>query len=248
MTATTAARQAHSTHHTGDVRLWRPGLVDYGRALEWQRATAEGVAAGTGPEAIALLEHPPVFTLGARGNRANLLTAPDVLAARGAAVVPTDRGGDITFHGPGQLVAYPILHVRRRSLGAATYVRRLEAVIIDTLDAFGIAAARVDGRPGVWVEGAKVAAIGVRISRGVSRHGLALNVSTDLAWFGQIVPCGIPDAAVTSMDHLLGAAPPMRDVEDAMAAAFERAFGGRLIEEPGTPEHVEAIEEAAHAR
>ena len=212
------------------VDLWRPGVVEYGRALAWQRERADALAAGVGGEALALLQHPPVYTLGARGNRAHLLATPEALAARGAAVVPTDRGGDVTFHGPGQLVAYPILDLRARGLGAAAYVRRLESVVIDALAAFGVEAGRAEGRPGVWVGGAKIAAIGVRVSRGVSRHGLALNVSTDLDWFGGIVPCGIADAGVTSMARLPGGAPPMRAVEDAMAAAFERAFGVRLVE------------------
>lgn len=244
MTATSSARPTRA----GDVvRLWRPGLVDYDPALAWQRARGEALSAGDEGESLALLEHPPVFTLGARGNREHLHTTPDALAARGAVVVPTDRGGDITFHGPGQLVAYPILDVRGRSLGAATYVRRLEAVIIDTLAAFGITAGRVEGRPGVWVEDAKIAAIGVRITRGISRHGLALNVSTDLSWFGQIVPCGIPDAEVTSMDRLLGGAPPMREVQDMMVAAFERAFGVRIVEDLEAPTDAPMIEEAVHA-
>ena len=244
MTATSAARQ---TRHDV-VRMWRVGRVEYDRALAWQHARSRALAAGDEGEALALLEHPPVYTLGARGNRTNLLATPDALVARGAAVVPTDRGGDITFHGPGQLVAYPILDVRGRGLGAATYVRRLETIIIDTLAAFGIDAFRVEGRPGVWVEGAKIAAIGVRISRGISRHGLALNVSTDLEWFGQIVPCGIPDAEVTSMSLLLGSPPPMRDVEDAMAAAFERVFATRLVEDPDTWTDAPTAEEVAHAR
>ena len=120
-------------------------------------------------------------------------------------------------------------------------------MIIDTLDAFGITAERVEGRPGVWVEDAKIAAIGVRISRGISRHGLALNVSTDLSWFGQIVPCGIPDAEVTSMDRLLGGAPSMREVEDAMVAAFERAFGARIVEDLEAPTDAPTAREVAHA-
>ena len=244
MTASSAAPQ---TRHDV-VRMWRAGRVEYDRALAWQHARSRALAAGDEGEALALLEHPPVYTLGARGNRTNLLATPDALVARGASVVPTDRGGDITFHGPGQLVAYPILDVRGRGLGAATYVRRLETVIIDTLTAFGIDAERVEGRPGVWVEGAKIAAIGVRISRGISRHGLALNVSTDLEWFGQIVPCGIPDAEVTSMGLLLGSPPPMRDVEDAMTAAFERAFAMRLVEDPDTWTDAPTAEEVAHAR
>jgi lipoyl(octanoyl) transferase len=220
------------------VGLWRAGRVDYEPALEWQLATAEAVAAGRDSgrdaEAVALLEHPPVYTFGVRAKREHLLATPSALGARGATVVDTDRGGDVTFHGPGQLVAYPILDLRRRELGAAAYVRRLEAVVIETVEMFGIQAERVAGRPGVWVEGAKIAALGVRISRGVSRHGLALNVSTDLSWFEQIVPCGIPDAEVTSMQRLLGAAPPMCAVEDAMAAAFERVFDLELVEDPDT--------------
>lgn len=243
----TLAGGVSRTPSDGVVRLWRPGLVEYDVALAWQRARSEALAAGVEGESIALLEHPPIYTLGARGNREHLLATPDALAARGASVVPTDRGGDITFHGPGQLVAYPILNVRARSLGAATYVRRLETVVIDTLDAFGIAADRVEGRPGVWVGDAKIAAIGVRITRGISRHGLALNVSTDLGWFGEIVPCGIPDAEVTSMDRLLGGAPPMRVVEDAMARAFECAFDARLVEDADTTIDAPTVEEVAHA-
>ena len=219
------------------VRLWRAGRVEYRAALAWQRATADAVADGRATadavadggttEALALLEHPPVYTFGVRGKREHLLATPQAL---GAAIVDTDRGGDVTFHGPGQLVAYPILDVRERGLGAGGYVRRLEAVVLATLEAFGVPGQRVPGRPGVWVGDAKIAALGVRISRGVSRHGLALNVATDLAWFYQIVPCGIADAGVTSLERVLGAAPPMRAVEDALAAAFEQAFDIELVE------------------
>ena len=211
------------------VQLWRPGRVEYERALAWQRDRAAALAEGRQPEALALLEHPPVFTFGVRGKDEHLLAAPAALAARGAAVVRTDRGGDVTFHGPGQLVAYPILNLRARELGAAAYVRALEATIIEALEALGVAAARVRGRPGVWAGGAKLASIGVRISRGVSRHGLALNVATDLSWFEAIVPCGLPDIEVTSLARLLGVAPPLREVEDALASAFERRFDSRLL-------------------
>lgn len=231
-----------------DVALWRAGVVAYGDALRWQRAAAEALAAGRGPEALALLEHPPVFTLGARGRRDSLLAAPEALARGGAELVATDRGGDVTFHGPGQLVAYPILDLRRRGIGAAAYVRRLEAVAIATLGAFGIEAARAEGRPGAWVGDAKIAAVGVRVSRGVSRHGLALNVSTDLAWFGRIVPCGIAGAGVASMAGLLpDGAPPMRAVEDAMASAFERVFAMRLAEDASIAEAARGAPEAEAA-
>ena len=234
----TAIRDARDgIEAAADVALWRAGVVAYGDALRWQRAAAGALAAGRGPEALAMLEHPPVFTLGARGRRDSLLAAPEALARGGAELVATDRGGDVTFHGPGQLVAYPILDLRRRGLGAAAYVRRLEAVAIATLGAFGIEAARAEGRPGAWVGDAKIAAVGVRVSRGVSRHGLALNVSTDLAWFGRIVPCGIAGAGVASMAGLLpDGAPPMRAVEDAMASAFERVFGMRLAEDASIAE------------
>ncbi len=151
-----------------------------------------------------------------------MLVPVEHLEAMGAQVVDCDRGGDVTFHGPGQLVAYPILDLHARGLHAGDYVRALEECVIRTLAAFGASGERVPGRPGVWAGGGKVAAIGVRIERGVSRHGLALNVSTDLAWFDAIVPCGLPDASATSMRRLLGAAPPF----EAVVRAFRDAFAG----------------------
>ena len=211
------------------VLMYRPGLVTYGDALAWQQARAEAVRAGEASEVLVVLQHPAVYTLGMRGGRDNLLVAPEQLARRGASVVATDRGGDITFHGPGQLVAYPILDLRRRGLGPASYVRMLEATIIEALARFGIEAGRVPGRPGVWAGVSKVAALGVRVRGGVSTHGLALNVSTDLEWFGLIVPCGIADAGVTSMERLLGVAPPHAEVEEALAEAFARVFEVRLV-------------------
>lgn len=228
MTVTADARQLHDERPEGVVRLWRPGLVEYAAALAWQHARAAALRAGSEGEALVLLEHPPVYTLGARGNDSNLLATPRALAAFGARVLHTDRGGDVTFHGPGQLVAYPILDLRGRGIGAAGYVRSLEAIMIEAVARFGVQAERVRGRPGVWVGGAKLAAVGVRVSRGISRHGLALNVSTDLEWFARIVPCGIPDSEATSLERLLGEAPAMREVEDALAEAFAREFGCRL--------------------
>ena len=229
MTVPASARQAPDDRHEGGVWLWRPGLVEYARALEWQRARVAALADGGEGEALALLEHPPVYTLGARGDDSHLLASPEALAAFGAEVVSTDRGGNVTFHGPGQLVAYPILDLRGRGIGAASYVRALEAIMIEAAARFGVQGEVVRGRPGVWVDGAKLAAIGVRVKRGVSSHGLALNVSTDLAGFARIVPCGIPDIEATSLERLLGEAPAMREVEDALAQAFEREFGCRLV-------------------
>jgi lipoyl(octanoyl) transferase len=210
-----------------EIAVARLGLVPYADAFAWQQVRAQAVRASREPEVIGVLEHPPVYTLGMRARREHLLASEAALRERGAEVVQTDRGGDVTFHGPGQLVAYPILDLRARGLGPAEYVRSLEACVIDTLAAFGIESMRVPGRPGVWVgaETAKIAAIGVRIRDGVSMHGLALNVTTDLAWFDAIVPCGIADASVTSMERELGNAPGFNAVCDAFLASFERAFG-----------------------
>ncbi len=210
--------------------LLRPGLVAYQDALALQHRIADDVRAGGG-DTLILLEHPPTYTLGVRGKQDHLLLSVDAFHARGVDVVRTDRGGDVTFHGPGQIVGYPIINLRARGMGPATYVRSIEQVIIDAVARTGIDAGRVDGRPGVWTRGAKIAAIGVRVARGVTTHGFALNVSTDLSYFDHIIPCGITDATVTSIQRVLGAAPVMRDVEDALASAFEVVFGVELFEE-----------------
>jgi lipoate-protein ligase B len=226
------------------IALHRADDVDYRFALDWQIAASGAVRAARGggaspeapsPEALALIQHRPVFTLGARADGSNVLATPAALAARGAEVIEVDRGGDVTFHGPGQLVAYPILDLHARGVGGVEHVRMLEQTVIDTLSAFDLAAELVRGRPGVWVNGAKVAAVGVRVQRGVSRHGLALNVDPDLGWFDAIIPCGIADAEVTSMARLLGAAPAFEDVVIAYRAAFEARYGSRLIQTAGTP-------------
>jgi lipoyl(octanoyl) transferase len=215
--------------HTGRmtlVRAERLGTVPYHDAFAWQQARAGAVREGHEPEVVGLLQHPPVYTLGMRARREHLLTSEATLRERGAEVVETDRGGDITFHGPGQLVAYPILDLRRRGLGPAEYVRMLEACVIEMLARFCIDANRVPGRPGAWVDrgAAKIAAIGVRIRDGVSMHGLALNVATDLEWFEAIVPCGIADAEVTSMARVLGRVPLHEAVEDVFIEVFARMF------------------------
>jgi lipoyl(octanoyl) transferase len=213
---------------SGRLDLWRPGIVAYDVGLAWQQARATALRAGAAREALGLLEHVPVYTFGMRARREHVLVPLEVLAARGAGVVETDRGGDVTFHGPGQLVAYPILDLRERGLGPALYVRMLEACLIATLARFDVHAERVAGRPGVWVDAdgalAKIAAVGVRVREGVSTHGVALNVSTDLEWFEAIVPCGIADAGVTSMQRVLGVAPSMDAVMDEFARVFASVF------------------------
>jgi lipoate-protein ligase B len=203
--------------------LVRPGLVPYQRAWQMQQEIAAGVRDGGDP-ALVLLEHPPTYTLGARGKDEHLLLSQEAYLARGAEVHRTDRGGDVTYHGPGQLVGYPIIDLRRFGHGPVWYVRSLEAVLIDALAAFGIVAGLRDGSPGVWVDGRKIAAIGVRISRAVTMHGFALNVNTDLSYFDAIVPCGLPGVTVTSMEQLAGPPFDQREVEDEVAAAFQRRF------------------------
>ena len=200
-----------------------------------QHRLADDVRAAGG-ESLILLEHPPTYTFGVRGKHEHLLTSVEHLRVRGADVVQTDRGGDVTFHGPGQIVGYPILNIRARGIGPATYVCTLEKAIIAALAIFGIHSERVDGRRGVWTRDGKIAAIGVRVSRGVTTHGFALNVNTDLDWFAHIIPCGLPDITVTSMQQIAGREFEMRDVEDALNGSLARQFGSEIVEVPAPRE------------
>lgn len=220
------------------------GRVDYAAGLRLQHEARERVLAlREAPErasagVVLLLEHdPPVVTISRRpGARRNLLAAPEALARFGVQVAETDRGGDITYHGPGQLVAYPILDLNRLGLSLHAYMRWLEQVVIDVCDGFGVRAHRDGNATGVWVGsaadgsgGAKVCAIGVRISRWVSTHGLALNVAPDMAHFGLIVPCGLSGRAVTSLKELLGAGcPSVEEVKRAMGERFVKAVRERI--------------------
>ena len=205
-------------------RVVMPGTVDYRRAWDWQVELADAVREGRQPNTLLLLEHPPVYTLGRLSKPEHLLAAPEELAAAGADVVETDRGGQITFHGPGQLVAYPVVDLRGWG-GPLKYVRTLEQVIINVLADFGIPAGLVPGLTGVWVGDAKIAAIGVKISRGVAYHGFSVNVNTDLSWYDRIVPCGIEDGAVTSMERLLGHPVELAEVAERVATRFGEGMG-----------------------
>ncbi len=180
----------------------RLGLVEYQEAWGEQRRLVQACRED-GHARLLLLEHPPTYTFGARGRKEHLLLAEEALAALGAVAHRVDRGGDITYHGPGQLVGYPIVDLRRWKQGPVWYVRSLEQVLIDTLARFDLAAGRVPGQPGVWVGEAKIAAIGVHVSRGITSHGFALNVDPDLRYFSHIVPCGLADASVTSLAQVL---------------------------------------------
>jgi lipoyl(octanoyl) transferase len=190
--------------------LWsvRAGLVPYRRAWAWQRALVERRAAGEIPDVVLLLEHPHVYTIGKRGSAADVLVSEQWLAAQGAEVVHTDRGGQVTYHGPGQLVGYPIVKLEP-TLGVWPLIGRVEAALCDVAADLGVRARGEGGlRTGVWVgEGvaeAKLAAIGMRVSRGVTSHGFALNCDTDLSKFNAIVPCGMPDKPACSLSSLLG--------------------------------------------
>jgi len=208
------------------------GLVEYADAWALQRDLAARRASSDIPDTLLLLEHPPVYTTGKRNAEANLRLPPELL---GAPLVTSDRGGDITFHGPGQLVAYPIVDLRAAGLGVVTYVRNLEEVVMRTLREYGIASGLECGLTGVWVGSEKIAAIGVRVSRPggatgawVTAHGLAVNVDVDLAWFERIVPCGIVDRGITSMQRLLGRAPPVPEVAARLVVHFGEVFGREM--------------------
>lgn len=200
------------------------GRVEYREAWALQRGLAESRRASLAPDMLLLVEHPPTITLGRRGTPAHILRSPAELEAKGVAVVPIDRGGDVTYHGPGQLVAYPILHLERWGSDIVRYVRLLEEVGIRTAASFGVDAGRLAGMSGVWVGNDKLMAVGVRVSRWVTTHGLALNVAPDLAEFADIIPCGLKDRGVTSLEQSLGAAPDMQQARDEFVSAFAGVF------------------------
>lgn len=204
----------------------RLGVVPYGEALALQRSLVEERRAGRITDTLLLLEHPHVLTLGVRGDggRSHILATADALAARGVEVFEAGRGGDVTYHGPGQLVGYPIVDLNPDRRDVHRYVRDLEDVLIRTARDYGITAGRVDGLTGVWVGREKLAAIGVRIARWITSHGFALNVTTNLDYFSLIVPCGIADRGITSLSSLAGHPVELAEVADRVAAHFANVF------------------------
>ena len=198
--------------------------MPYAEALALQQSLVEERRAGRIGDVLLLLEHPHVLTLGVRGSRAHVLATPQALAARGVQIHDTGRGGDVTYHGPGQVVGYPILDLKPDRCDVHRYVRDLEEVLIRAAASFGATAGRVEGLTGVWVGGEKLASIGVRISRWVTSHGFALNVSTDLSYFNLIIPCGIPDRGVTSLERLLGHTVDVGSAETVVAQCFTDIF------------------------
>jgi lipoyl(octanoyl) transferase len=204
--------------------------VGYDAGLALQQQLVEDRRAGRIGDTLLLVEHPPVITLGVktRGKQTHVIATPDVLEDAGVTVHETGRGGDVTYHGPGQLVGYPIFDLRPDRCDVHQYVRDLEEALIIAMRRFGIDGGRVKGLTGVWVgppgHESKVAAIGVRISRWITSHGFALNVAPDLAHFELIVPCGITDRGVTSIARLIGRDVPMLDVEDAVVEGMTEVF------------------------
>jgi lipoyl(octanoyl) transferase len=210
-----------------DVR--RLGRVAYGDALEMQAELVRQRRAGEIPDTLLLLEHPHVITLGSGSHDENVLVSPEERAARGIELFETGRGGDVTYHGPGQLVGYPIFDLKPDRQDLHRYLRDIEEALIVVLAEFGLVGGRKEGLTGVWVDDRKLAAIGVRVSSGwITSHGFALNVATDLSMFGTIIPCGIRDHGVGSLSGELGREVTLAEAEDAAVRAFARVFGHAL--------------------
>jgi lipoyl(octanoyl) transferase len=214
------------------LAIRRLGVTPYGDALALQRALVADRQQGRVDDTLLLVEHPRVLTLGVRGDggRSHILATDESLAARGMQVFEAGRGGDVTYHGPGQIVGYPILDLKPDRCDVHRYVRDLEEVLIRVAADCGIEAARVPGLTGVWVGGEKLAAIGVRIARWVTSHGFALNVSTDLDYFQLIIPCGIADRGVTSLERLLGRTIPTAEVASRVTSHFANVFDFQQLE------------------
>src|SRR6201992_829652 len=219
------------------ISLVNLGRLDYAAALERQEQVCALRQQEQIGDVLLLVEHPPVLTLGRNSDREHLVAGEDFLARKGISLFETNRGGDVTYHGPGQLVGYPILYLRgfTPSLGIIEYLRRLEEVLIRACADYGVLTQRAPGRAGVWtipggsVAEKKIAALGVHVARGVTTHGFALNVSTDLNDFALIVPCGIRDRGVTSIEAEVEAAPSLSQVANSVSRHFGRVFGRQMV-------------------
>jgi lipoyl(octanoyl) transferase len=209
-----------------ELEVRRLGIVPYREALALQRTLVEERRSNRVPDTLLLLQHPPVITLGVRGDggRSHIVASPDRLTELGVEVSETGRGGDVTYHGPGQIVGYPVVDLRPDRCDVHRYVRDLEEVMIRACADYGVNAARIAGLTGAWVGSEKIGAIGVRISRWITSHGFAFNVSTDLDYFDLIVPCGISNLGVTSLGRLLNREVASGAVEDALIQHFASVF------------------------
>lgn len=204
------------------------GRVPYAEALELQARMHEARARDEVPDTLIQLEHESVFTIGRRGSRAEVLWDDETLRQRGVTVYDADRGGQVTYHGPGQLVGYPIVSLGRGA-DLVRYLRNLEEALIRALASFGVAAGRVDGHAGVWVGDSKIAAVGVRVTKGVTKHGYALNVAPDLAFFSGIIPCGITSRGVTSMAALVDVVPTVEGAASEVERHLSEVLGLRVV-------------------
>jgi lipoyl(octanoyl) transferase len=227
-------------HEPRPLEIRRLGVVPYAAANDMQRALVEERRAGRVPDLLLLLEHPHVITLGVKleAARQHLIATPDLLASRQVEVHESGRGGDITYHGPGQIVGYPILDLRPDRCDVHKYVRDLEEVMIRTAADFGLAGSRIKGLTGAWIGADKLGAIGVRISRWITSHGFAFNVTTDLDFFKLIVPCGIESGGVTSLERATGRRVTMSEAEASLIRHFANVFDRELVES----EVVESVE------
>ncbi len=222
------------------LRILKPGRLGYRDGLDLQERLVREVREGLVPETLVLLEHEHVITLGTGSHAEHVLADAQARRRLGIELFETGRGGDVTYHGPGQLVGYPILDLKPDRKDLHRYLRDLEAALIDALADFGIEAGREDGYTGVWTARGKIAAIGVRVSSGwITSHGFALNVDPDLAYFGTIVPCGIEGREVTSMARESGHAPSLGEVQRVVAASLGRTFGRRIV---GGPEIADVVQ------
>ena len=215
----------HPTSTAAASRTEDWGPTDYGDALRRQRVLVEKRKTGDAPDTLVFTEHDPVYTIGARkGAAGHLVWTEEQLRAAGIAVVATNRGGDITYHGPGQIVGYPVIDLRRRGRDLHAYLRDLEEVLIRSVAAFGLTAGRREGKTGIWIEDRKVAAIGVAVKSWITYHGFALNLDPDLSHFTGIVPCGITDGSVTSMARECPRPPLAGQVKSRLALEFWKLF------------------------
>lgn len=224
-------------------RVVNQGLIAYGAAGALQQELVGARKSGAIPDVLLFCEHPHVITLGRNGNREHLLAGNRVLAQMNVEVQSSDRGGDITYHGPGQIVGYPILDLAKHRRDIRWYVEQLEEVMIRASGDFGVAAKRVEGQHGAWIDTPtgeeKIGALGVHLSRWVTSHGFAYNVSTDLRYFDLMVPCGITGKRVTSLDRVLGRSVSIEDVRERLTSHFSTIFNRHL--EPVTREHLAEI-------
>lgn len=219
------------------------GRRGYLETWELQRRLVARRQAGSMPDMLILVEHPPTYTLGRAGKLEHLLASDEELSRLGATFVATDRGGDMTFHGPGQIVGYPVVDLKTMKPDVHLYLRLLEEVLVRAVARFGIEAYTLQGLTGVWHRQGKLAAIGVRVARWVTSHGFALNVSTDLGYFDRIVPCGIVGRGVTSMEKILGRSIALLPVADALSTEFGHVFNRMML-----PVGVETLEQELHVQ